>query len=140
MWLEVPVTTERLAHMHTCTGPHLHPFKHRSVGPAFPAAYCRQAAGCWRSACCWVRCHKGSLHLTSPTHRTQPRSQSMPPHLSSRIAVGCILCHSLLQECPCLSQVWAGSCVWSCQAPVDATCFALLRIARTKWTKDLGRK
>lgn len=49
--------------------------------------------------------------------------------------MGCIPCHSLLQECPCPSQVWTGSCVWSCQATADATCSALLRIARTKWKK-----
>lgn len=49
--------------------------------------------------------------------------------------MGCIPCHSLLQECPCPSQVWAGSCVWSCQAPADATCSSFLRIARTKWKK-----
>lgn len=63
----------------------------------------------------------------------RPASATAP--LLERTAVGCIPCHSLLQECPCPSQVWTGSCAWSCQAPADATCSALRKQARTKWKK-----
>lgn len=122
------------AQAHTCT--HSDTGLWSQLCPLTPAG--RQ----WvlEAACCWLHCqgwrwHEGCLHTTSPTHWPQCRGQPVLPHLSRRTAVGCIPCHSLLQECPCPSQVWAGSCVWSCQTPADATCSAPLRIARTKWKK-----
>lgn len=131
-------TTERPARMHTCTGPHLHPFRHGSVELAFPAGSCRQAvgAGGLPDAGCTVQPTAGRKAASiSPLPPAGPRGQSVPPHLSWRTAVGCISRHSLLQECPCLNQVWAGSRAWSCQAPVNTTCSALPGIARTKGKK-----
>lgn len=136
-------------------------------GARYPSGSLQEGTGHWRPSCCWVTLpsvppehspipesliKSGPRPLTShfpdPQDTTQrlikPANDAGPGMVKPLLKASCGL-HSLLNPSffrNVSASVKSGpsSSVRSCQTPDDATCSALVRIARSNGGKYLGRK
>lgn len=142
-------------------------FNHADGEPDIPLVPCRRALGTEGPSCCWVTLpsvppehspipesliKSGPRPLTShfpdPQDTTQrpikPANDAGPGMVKPLLKASCGL-HSLLnpsffRNVPASVKSGPSSSVRSRQTPDDATCSALVRIARSNGGKYLGRK